>query len=362
MRRKISIIVLSIVMAAFSGCGTNKSQKTANHQIQGGTSENSNIIAPSSEPVELEKGLSAVQFEGDYGFDRFLEQGGAVSDSEVIQFLAQQIAGENIVPNAITNIFGCSTLSVKSPENEMLFGRNFDWNKCDAIIVMARPDNAYHSISTVNTNFISSGLRGLYSKLPPEAKTIAALYAPLDGMNEKGLCVSVNMIQDTEDINQNTSLPDITTTTAIRLLLDKAANTEEALALLQQYDFHASMGMSIHFAIADAIGRSIAVEYIGNERQVIDTPVVTNFYLSPGNNYGIGTNQSHERYHILMERLSDAPNMTMENVRDALDSVSKDNFNEFESTEWSVVYNQSTREVRYYHREDYTNSYVFYVE
>ena len=39
-------------------------------------------------------------------------------------------------------------------------------------------------------------------------------------MNEKGLAVSVNMIQDSEDINQDTAKPDITTTTAIRLLLD----------------------------------------------------------------------------------------------------------------------------------------------
>ena len=29
----------------------------------------------------------------------------------------------------------------------------------------------------------------------------------------------------------------------------------------------------------------------------------------------------------------------MDQVRDALDSVSKDNFGEFESTEWSIVFN-----------------------
>lgn len=51
--------------------------------------------------------------------------------------------------------------------------------------------------------------------------------------------------------------------------------------------------------------------------------------------------------------------MTMEQVRDALDSVSKDNFGEFESTEWSIVYNLSTGQAWYYHREDYTQSYVF---
>lgn len=39
----------------------------------------------------------------------------------------------------------------------------------------------------------------------------AALYAPLDGMNEKGVAISVNMIQDSAVIDQNTEKPDITT-------------------------------------------------------------------------------------------------------------------------------------------------------
>lgn len=45
--------------------------------------------------------------------------------------------------------------------------------------------------------------------------------------------------------------------------------------------------------------------------------------------------------------------MTADKVRDALDSVSKDNFGEFESTKWSVVFDQSTLTATYYHRENY---------
>ena len=49
----------------------------------------------------------------------------------------------------------------------------------------------------------------------------------------------------------------------------------------------------------------------------------------------------------------------MEEVRDALDSVSKDNFEEFASTEWSIVMNLSAGEARYYHRENYSQNYTF---
>lgn len=72
--------------------------------------------------------------------------------------------------------------------------------------------------------------------------------------------------------------------------------TDEALTLLEQYDLHASAGMMVHFAIANAAGRSVAVEYIDNEMSVAETPVVTNFYLTSGEKYGIGTEESHRRY------------------------------------------------------------------
>lgn len=63
--------------------------------------------------------------------------------------------------------------------------------------------------------------------------------------------------------------------------------------------------MMIHFALADAGGRSVAVEYIDNEMTVTETPVVTNFYLTEGEKHGIGTSQSHDRYESLMERLEE---------------------------------------------------------
>jgi len=89
--------------------------------------------------------------------------------------------------------------------------------------------------------------------------------------------------------------------------------------------------------------------------------VVTNFYLAEGEKHGIGTKQSHERYEILMSLLDESGEMDTAGVRDALDRVSKDNFGEFESTEWSVVYNQDNREIHYYHREDYDTRYVFWL-
>lgn len=55
--------------------------------------------------------------------------------------------------------------------------------------------------------------------------------------------------------------------TAIRSLLNKAADVDEALKLLEQYDMHALMGAMAYPAIADNDVNSAAVEYIGSEVQ-----------------------------------------------------------------------------------------------
>lgn len=96
-------------------------------------------------------------------------------------------------------------------------------------------------------------------------------------------------------------------------------------------------------------------------RSTTKTLVLTNFYLAEGEKQGIGTSQSHERFDILTETLTGKPFMTQAEVRDALDSVSKDNFNEFESTEWGIVFDQSALTAAYYHRENYGNAYLFQI-
>ena len=370
--QKSGILCLSFLLGItmlMTGCErTDEQIQNAENSSTAQTSseaENVNLISPTSEIVELENGFSAVRYDGDYGFDEFLAGGGASSDGEVVEYLANNLLSDLNLGDLLGGIFGCSTIAVQNPEGETLFGRNFDWENCEAMVVESHPENGYASLSTVNMDFITQnvggGMVGMALNLD-EVKTLAALYAPLDGMNEAGLAVSVNMIQDSAAIEQNTDKPDITTTTAIRLLLDQAGNVDEALELLGQYDLHGSMGMMVHFAIADSTGRSVAVEYVDNEMIVTETPVLTNFYLAEGEKQGIGTQQSHERYDILLNQLEETPQMGMEDVRDALDSVSKDNFGEFESTEWSIVMNLSAGEARYYHRENYNQNYTFRLE
>ena len=273
MKRLICVLVF-VTRAVLSACGTEGNSVTLPTAENTPPAENE-IAEPQSMVISqmtaLESDFSSASFSGDDGFEEFLSQGGASSDAEVTQFLTSKLLAD-VAVNGTS--FGCSTLSVSSPDGHRLFGRNFDWQACNVLVVTSKPTNGYASISTVNLGFISQNSGALGNALDQnDVRVLAALYAPLDGMNEKGLAVSVNMIQDSASISQSTDKPDLTTTTAVRLMLNKAANVDEALALLQEYDLHASMDMMVHFALADTTGRAVVVEYVDNQMVVTETLV-----------------------------------------------------------------------------------------
>ncbi len=287
---------------------------------------------------------------GDCGFSAFLEAGGASSDREVLAFLNGLLYAPGLdfqIPGA-----GCSTVSAASPDGGHLFGRNFDWSCREVLLLEAHPDGGYASFSTVNVDFLKESAS---ANLSDEALCAAAYYAPLDGMNEKGLCVSVNMISDSARIAQRSDLPDLTTTTALRLLLDRAATADEAVRLLGEYDLHGSYDMMVHFAIADADGKAVDVEYVDQKMVVVETPILTNFYLAEGEKNGIGAAQSHERFKVLEAFLEKHPTASVYEIRDALRAAGESNFDPDpnERTEWSVIYDQHNFTATWYRRENF---------
>ena len=155
---RIAALTLGLVLL-LTGCGSrgNVSSSAPDSTNSVGQAETDPLgsvsITPDSQVQQ--PGLSAVSYSGDYGLDAFLEQGGAASDAAVVQFLAEHLGTGGI--SLQSGSFGCSTLSVPGPDGHSLFGRNFDWNTCEAMVVEAHPDNGYASLSTVNMDFILIG-------------------------------------------------------------------------------------------------------------------------------------------------------------------------------------------------------------
>lgn len=312
---------------------------------------------------KLDDHLWSMEYKGDYGFDGFLEQGGAKSDAEMGDYIASFLSHGFWKPDTSTagGNYGCSTVTVTSPDGAALFGRNFDWEECDKMLVHTIPQNGYESIATCNLDFLGFGEDWKPDgSMGDKFMALASVYAILDGMNEKGLCVADLMVSHEEGIDQNTDKPDITIVSGLRLLLDKAANVEEALKLLSQYDMHFSLGRAQHFSLSDAAGRSVAVEWKDGEMVVTDTPVVTN-YLH-GDDGTSGSGQSYVRFNTLTQRRDAAKGvMTAEEVRTSLAAVAQSNFpgeNGGEKTCWSCVYDQRELTATFYDTEDWAQPYA----
>ena len=289
---------------------------------------------------KLEEGLYYLEYRGDYGFDGFLEKGGASSETAMAEYITAFLSGGFVKggPNPGPQNYGCSTLTVDN-----LMGRNFDWEGTggSAIILHTMPKNGYASYSTCWLDFLGFGQKWKPEGFANQYMALAAIYVPLDGINEKGLCVADLVNGDREQTHQQTDKADLTTNTAIRLLLDRAATVEEAIDLLGQYDMNSAIGMSHHLAISDASGRSVVVEYINNEMIVTETPAVTNHYLSGGEKYGIGNQESIDRFGRLMQMRSGIA--STENMRDTMDAVSYSGI-----TQWSIVYDLEGKSFDFY--------------
>ena len=138
---------------------------------------------------------------------------------------------------------------------------------------------------------IGYGLDKLPEKFMSKVNCLAAIYAPVDGMNEKGLCMSI-MALPKQAAQQETGKHKVGTTVIIRLILDRCATVQEALDLINTFDIRhdAAVGSGYHYMIADAQGDCAVVEFDpkdGWKTLVVRKPegepcmLVTNHLLSP---------------------------------------------------------------------------------
>ncbi len=210
-----------------------------------------------------------MEMDGGFYFDDFLAQGGVSNDGDLIDFIVGNITKGlfEVNLNQPEIEVGCSSFTAINEENNhRLFGRNYDFAETNSLILKTNPKNGRHAtISSVDLQFLSLD-KGINSLLD-RATAIAAAYAPLDGINDAGVSCGIYMSYqgpgDTAvSTNQQTDKPDLTSTTMLRLILDYADSVQEAVELVQQYDFHDSANTSFHYMIADQSGTSAILEWV----------------------------------------------------------------------------------------------------
>ena len=159
--------------------------------------------------------------------------------------------------------FNCTSFQAVNASGEgFLFGRNYDFYKNPTMVTVSHPKKGYASISASDMSHFGYSLEKLPTSFAAKLSCLASIYAPVDGINEKGLCTSI-MALPKQASQQDTPKHDVGTTIIMRLWLDRCATVQEALDLLETVDVRhdAAVGSGYHYFVADASGDCAVVEF-----------------------------------------------------------------------------------------------------
>ena len=265
--------------------------------------------------------LYSIDYSVDYKFDEYLQTG-------ILPF--------NSIEYSENNDFQCTCVFAGGGKNR-LFGRNYDWNEYSTYyLVFTNPPGGYSSISMVDVSFYN-----YYHNESPEYElnqnVIRSLpYYPFDGMNEMGVVVGMNAVPHASS-NYDTDKITIGELQLIRLVLDFASSTDEAISLIKRYNIRMEQP-PIHYLIADSSGHSVAIEFIDGKMEVLENSkpwqVTTNFILKLNNT---DHNAPCWRYRTAFDKLNEKNGILTENdTYNLIQEVS------VSTTRWSTIFNQKT--------------------
>ena len=131
---------------------------------------------------------------GGYHFDEFLAQGGASNDTELISFITNSITKGIITMNIKTSEIACSAFPADTADGDRDIGRNYDFHETNTVIVYTNPGNGRHaSYSTVDLQFLGLDSTKDVTTFGQKILTLAAPFAPLDGVNDAGVACGIFM-------------------------------------------------------------------------------------------------------------------------------------------------------------------------
>ena len=184
---------------------------------------------------------------------------GRVGKGIPIKMKSSQVSDEN----GEMQTMNCTSFqAAHSDGGGFWYGRNYDFYKNPTMVTISRPKNGYASISVSDMSHFGYGLDKVPTKFLARVNCLASIYAPVDGINEKGLCTSI-MALPRQAAQQESGKHKVGTTVIMRLWLDRCATVQEALDLAASLDIRhdAAVGSGYHYMVADAVGDCAVLEF-----------------------------------------------------------------------------------------------------
>ncbi len=218
--------------------------------------------------------------------------------------------------------FACTIFQTTDATENVLIGRNFDWDKTGG--------NIWFIPATKEANGIV-----LFEQDGQDQ--------PYEGVNTYGLFVGIAAVPDTET-PLSPFKPMRKSREMVRVILEQASNTEEAIQLFNDYTvlFGKFLGYpQVHYLLADSEGNSAIVDYIDNGIKVTKSnglgQILTNHY--PSNpDLGAITETSIQRYQIVKDGMANGTT-SVEDAQVLLKEAAQ------KSTIWSNVYDINNQRI-----------------
>ena len=236
----------------------------------------------------------SIDYTADYKLDAFIASGADSLESfgkyAGMHLLDPVKLAAGIAKGKLLKSFGsgCSVFTGFNEKGQPLFCRGYDYPHTPVtLLVRTTPKQGYKSLGFADLGFMEYNAGSFEDGKTDLSNLMLAPYITVDGMNEKGFAVAALALMH-KGVRQNTGKQKISTTVAIRMMLDRAATVNEAIELLKQYDVCTPLPDSdFQFLMMDKNGTSKLVYYINSELRELDCRYATNYYLDPffGENY-----------------------------------------------------------------------------
>jgi penicillin V acylase-like amidase (Ntn superfamily) len=166
----------------------------------------------------------------------------------------------------------CSAVLLRC-NDQLIAGRNYDWHMGQGMVMVNQRNIAKQALSFDNpAKWVSKYGSVTFNQYGREL--------PCDGMNEKGLVVTMLWLNETE-YPESDSRPSVTMAQWTQYQLDTAASVEEVIASEKGIRITPFGGVKIHYFVADATGDSATIEFLEGKMVVhrgsdMAVPAITN--------------------------------------------------------------------------------------
>lgn len=295
--------------------------------------------------------FSTMTYRADYRLDKLLERGCA-GTAPLLGFIGEELLDMAAMQGEMRA--ACSAFTCRTPKGDVLFCRNFDYPfKAPSemlVRVPAKVSGGNASLSVASLNFLEYSEGQLDDGKTDLSKLVGVPYALMDGMNGKGLAICVLEVDGMGAQQFDKSKKAISTSVAMRHVLDHASNVDEAVEIFREHNFFAHgtrQKSSYHFFVADRSGRSVVIEYVlpgkfrsprsgeSFEMKVFEVSSVANNYIWQDWD---NPKESHSRDNAMKAALMASKGVLGENQAwKLLGQVAQGH------TRWSVIYNLTRR-------------------